>query len=70
MDLVPFFVYFLPVATVLAVGLLGSTRRIGFWGAVLFSLLLTPVGGLIVTLISSPKNEEGGGTQGRRRQTS
>jgi len=67
MDLTPFFVYLLPVATVLAVGLLGSTRRLGFWGAVLFSLLLTPLGGLVVTLISSPKRDEEGWARGRRR---
>ncbi|WP_434047927.1 MULTISPECIES: hypothetical protein [Sorangium] len=49
------FMYALPLLTVLAVGLLGTTRRIGFWGALLVAVLLTPVGGFIVTLISGPK---------------
>lgn len=55
MDLAAFFLYLLPVITVLAVGLLGSTRRIGFWVAVIASVLLTPVGGFIIALISGPK---------------
>jgi len=50
-----FFTYVLPVLTVLAVGLLGTTRRIGFWAALLLSVLLTPIGGFLVTLISGPK---------------
>jgi hypothetical protein len=55
MDLSWFFVYILPVLTVLAVGLLGSTRRIGFWGGVLLSILLTPVGGFLVACLSGAK---------------
>ncbi len=50
-----FFVYVLPVLTVLAVGQLGTTRRVGFWGALILSVILTPIGGFIVTLISGPK---------------
>jgi UPF0716 family protein affecting phage T7 exclusion len=52
MDLTPFFIVALPVTTILAVGLLGSTRRIGFWAALILAILLTPVGGFIVALIS------------------
>lgn len=55
MDFAPLFVVALPVLTVLAVGLLGRTRRIGWWGAILFSLVLTPLGGFIVALMSGPK---------------
>ena len=55
MDLAPFFIYGLPIATVLAVGLLGSTRRVGFWIAIVLSVVLTPIGGLLVALISGPK---------------
>ena len=55
MDLSPLFVFGLPIATVLAVGLLGSTRRIGFWPAIILSVLLTPIGGFLVALISGPK---------------
>jgi hypothetical protein len=55
MELAPFFLYGLPVVTLLAVGLLGGTRRIGFWLAILVSILLTPIGGFLVALISGPK---------------
>ena len=54
--LAPVFLYGLPIVLVLTVGLLGRTRRIGFWGGVIFSLLLTPIGGLLVALISGPKH--------------
>lgn len=36
------------------VGLIGSRRRIGFGWAFLASLLLTPLVGLIITLVSDP----------------
>jgi hypothetical protein len=51
----PLAVLFLPVLLVVAIGLLGSTRRLGFWGAIVLSLLLTPIGGLIAALISGPR---------------
>jgi len=54
----PFFIYLLPILTVLAVGLLGGTRRIGFWLAIIASVLLTPVGGFIIALISGPKHRK------------
>lgn len=56
MDSSPFTIVILPILTVLTVGLLGSTRRIGFWFALILSVVLTPVGGLIVTLMSGPKH--------------
>lgn len=55
MEFAPFFIYVLPVITILAVGLLGSTRRIGFWLALLASILLTPVGGFVLALVLGPK---------------
>lgn len=55
MHLAPFFVIGLPVLILIAVGLLGSTRRIRWWGAILVSLVLTPVGGLIAALLSGRK---------------
>jgi UPF0716 family protein affecting phage T7 exclusion len=55
MELAPLFFIVLPITTVLAVGLVGTTRRIGFWLAVILSVLLTPVGGLLVAVISGPK---------------
>lgn len=36
------------------VGILGATRKIGFGWAFVLSLILTPIGGLICTLISDP----------------
>lgn len=55
MDATPLFIYVLPVLTVLAVGLLGSTRRIGFWITIILSIVLTPIGGALVAMISGPK---------------
>lgn len=55
MVLAPFFIYTLPIVTVLAVGLLGSTRRLGFWLTLILAIFLTPVGGFIGALISGPK---------------
>ena len=55
MSALPLFIYILPVLTVLAVGLLGSTRRIGFWIAVILSIVLTPIGGVIAAMVSGPK---------------
>ena len=40
------------------VGIIGSNRNIGFWGAFLFSLILSPLIGIIVTLVSKDKEEE------------
>lgn len=34
------------------VGFIGSDRKIGFWGAFLWSVLLSPLIGLIITLVS------------------
>lgn len=51
----PFFIYILPVVLVLVVGALGSTRRIGFWAALILAILLTPIGGGIVALLSGPR---------------
>lgn len=55
MELTPFLIFLLPAVTVLAVGLLGSTRRIGFWPALFISVLLTPVSGFVAALFSGPK---------------
>jgi len=55
MELEVLFLVGLPLLTTFAVGLVGSTRRIGFWGGVLFSILLTPLGGFLVTLLSGPR---------------
>lgn len=40
------------------VGFIGSDRKIGFWGALFCSLLLSPVIGLIITLLSKTKKDE------------
>lgn len=42
----------------LVVGAIGSSRNIGFWGAFLLSLLLSPVIGLIIALVSKDKQAE------------
>jgi Sec-independent protein secretion pathway component TatC len=58
MDFTPFFIYVLPVITVITVGLLGSTRRIGFWLALILAIVLTPVGGFLAALILGPKKRK------------
>jgi uncharacterized membrane protein YhaH (DUF805 family) len=55
MELEPIFKYGWPVVTTLAVGLLGRTRRIGFWGSIIVSILLTPFGGFVIAILSGPK---------------
>lgn len=55
MVLSTFFLIIFPIFMVLTVGLLGRVRRIGFWGAIILSVLLTPVVGFLVALISGPK---------------
>lgn len=55
MHLAPFFIIGVPILTTIVVGLLGRTRRIGFWGAIIASILLTPIGGFIVALLSGAK---------------
>lgn len=37
----------------LVMGAVGSTRKIGFWGAFLLSLILSPLIGGIITLVSA-----------------
>lgn len=54
----------LTVAASLLVGLLAKTRRIGFWGGFFASLLLTPAGGLLLTLVSGPSNTSAPGHTG------
>ena len=49
-------IYFLIVfVTALTVGLLGTTRRIGFWLAFFLSFLITPIGAAVVALITGPR---------------
>jgi hypothetical protein len=45
---------FVAVAAVVVLSVLGTTRRIGFWGTFFASILLTPVGGLLLVLVSGP----------------
>jgi uncharacterized membrane protein (DUF106 family) len=50
--------FFLWIIFSLIVGAVGSNRRIGFWGAFLLSLILSPIIGLIITLISKDKEDD------------
>ena len=40
------------------VGILGSRRKMGFWGYFFGSILLTPVIGLLLVLASDPKPKD------------
>ena len=42
----------------LVAGAIGSGRNIGFWGAFLLSLVLSPIIGLIIALVSKDKAQE------------
>jgi hypothetical protein len=55
MDLKPLFVLALPVLLFVAVGLVGSTRRLGFWWTVALSVALTPIGGLLVAVLTGAR---------------
>lgn len=57
-NLGPFFFIVLPILTVLAAALAGRTRRIGFWPTLILSILLTPIGGILVAFISGPKHRK------------
>lgn len=48
----------IPVSCVLAVGLVGSKRGIGFWWAVALAILLTPIGGFIAAILSGAPRKQ------------
>lgn len=58
MNIAPIFIIGLPILLVLAVGLVGSTRRLGFWLSLIAAIFLTPIGGLILAVISGPKRRK------------
>lgn len=51
----PILIILLPMLLILAVGLVGSTRRLGFWWTMLLSVVLTPIGGYIVAVLSGAR---------------
>ncbi len=57
MSIVLILIFGLISGTLMAVlvGVLGSSRRIGFGWAFILSLVFTPLLGLIITLLSSPR---------------
>jgi hypothetical protein len=55
MTFTPFFIIVLPLAALLTAGLIGSTRRSGFWLTLVLSVLVTPVGGFLVAWLSGPR---------------
>jgi len=48
-------VFFVWILFSLLVGAIGSDRKIGFWGAFFLSLILSPIIGLIITVVSPTK---------------
>jgi hypothetical protein len=55
MTFTPFFIIALPVIVLFTMGLIGSTRRAGFWLTLGLSVLLTPIGGFLVAWLSGPR---------------
>lgn len=43
------------ILLLLSLGLLGSTRRSGFWLTIIASIFLTPIGGVLLAIISGPR---------------
>ncbi|MEM9459461.1 MAG: hypothetical protein AAGF11_35105 [Myxococcota bacterium] len=58
MILKPLFIYVLPLLLVLAVALVGGTRRLGFWLTLVLSIVLTPIGGFLAAMISGSKQRK------------
>lgn len=56
-------------AVFLVTGLVGSTRRLGFFMTLLLSFVLTPLGGFLAAALSGPRKrkEPGQGWWARRR---
>jgi UPF0716 family protein affecting phage T7 exclusion len=50
-----FFIYFLPVITVVIAALAGSSRRLGFWLTLVLSVVITPLGGYFVAYFFGPR---------------
>ena len=51
-------IFILWIVFTIVVCLAGSSRNIGFWGAFIVSLLLSPVVGLLFVLLSKDKEDE------------
>lgn len=58
MNIAPIFVIGLPILLVLAVGMVASTRRLGFVLGVIASILLTPIGGLVLAIVTGPRQRK------------
>ncbi len=57
MSLGTLFIYVLPFILIVLIGLLGKTRRIGLIPAIIASILLSPLGGFLLTMLLGPKRE-------------
>lgn len=53
----PMALLFIWIIFCLVIGVMGENRTVGFWGAFLWSLLLSPLIGLIITLCSKSKTQ-------------
>ncbi|PRQ08471.1 hypothetical protein [Enhygromyxa salina] len=58
MEIGPFLHVGLVILTILVVALAGSTRRLGFGLTLLLSIVLTPIGGFIVTMLSGARQRK------------
>ena len=58
MNVAPIFIIGLPILLVLAVGMVASTRRLGFFLGVIASIFLTPIGGFVLAVVTGPRKRK------------
>ncbi|MCA9656723.1 MAG: hypothetical protein KC486_00125 [Myxococcales bacterium] len=59
MSLSPLFILALSVAAIVAAGLAGKTRRLGFWLTIVVSVFLTPFVGFALAVLSGRRQWPG-----------
>lgn len=59
MSLTPLFLFALTAASILVAGLVGSTRRLGFWITLVLSIFFTPIVGFALAALSGSRRWPG-----------
>ena len=66
MPLTPLILFALTAASILVAGLVGSTRRSGFWITLIVSIFLTPIVGFALAVLSGSRRWPGRARRLRR----